>query len=424
MNALIICPADRPAMAFLDRPQPLALLPILGRPLLDLWITELAAQGAKSIRILAADRPDQIRRYVRQGEAWGIPVEVIPEQRELSPDEALARHVDTSVGTATPTRIVTLDRLPPNGPELWNSIAAWFAAVCDQFAAAATDRIGMRQLNPGVYVHVRSRISPGAILKPPCWIGADSWIGPRATIGPNTIIEAHSYVDDGAEIAESLIGPGTYVGALTEVRDSLAWKRDLYKIPTGSSTRISDGFLLGPVHASLHGGQAASLLARLAALLVIALTFPVLAIAWLRRSAGQPLFLTAAAVRTPTSEPTHDATLVYHQLNGFRGFLRRWPELWMIVLGHFCWVGNRPLSPIQADALTTEYERLWLGVPTGLISLADAEGCDDPFGDEARAHSSFFAISPGWRHRAGILWRALTRSTPAKASLPPSPSTP
>jgi len=423
MNAIIICPADRPEMAFLNRFQPLALVPILGRPVLDLWITELATHGITNIRILAADRPDQIRRYVRQGEAWGIQVVVVPEQRELSADEAQVRHVNATSDPAGPPRIVTLDRLPPNGPELWNSTAGWFAALCAQFETASSDRIGIRQHNPGIFVHVRSRLSPGAILKPPCWIGADSWIGPRATIGPYTVIESHSYIDDGAEVAASLIGPGTYVGALTEVRDSLAWKRDLYKISTGSSIQITDGFLLGPVHATLHSGQATSLLARILALLLIAVSFPVLMIAWLRRPQGQPLFVPHIAVRTPTADPTQGATILYHGLNGFRGFLRRWPELWMIVRGRFRWVGNRPLSPSQANALNTEYERLWLGVPTGLISLADAEGCDDPYGDEARAHASFFAVRPGWRHRAAILWRTLTRPSQARASLPQSPTT-
>lgn len=425
MNAILICPDNRPEMAFLARSQPLALLPILGRPLLDLWITDLANRGIKSIRILVTDRPDQIRRYVRKGEAWGISVEVTPEQRELTPDEARARHsTPTTAPDATP--IAVLDRLPPDGPFLWNNTAAWFAAVRSQFETAAADRVGIRQLSPGVFVHVRSRLSPGSVLQAPCWIGANTWVGPRAVIGPNSIVEAHSYVDDGAEIVDSFIGPGTYVGALTEVRDSLAWKRDLYKIPTGSAIEVSDGFLLGPVHATLHRGHAASFLGRLIALALLAVSFPLLAIAWFRRPAGQSLFVPRLAVRAPTSDPQPTGTTAYHQLNGFSGLLGRWPELWKIARGDFRWVGNRPLSPIQAESLTTEYERLWLGVPTGLISLADAEGCVDPFGDEARAHSSFFAVRSDWRHRLTILWRTLTRNahphSPVPTATPPSPT--
>ena len=50
--------------------------------------------------------------------------------------------------------------------------------------------------------------------------------------------------------------------------------------------------------------------------------------------------------------------------------------------GEFAWVGNRPLTRQQAAELRTDFERLWLAVPAGLVSLADAEGCDDPMGDE------------------------------------------
>ncbi|MGE3310236.1 MAG: hypothetical protein AB7O66_09730 [Limisphaerales bacterium] len=417
-QALIICPADRPEMAFLTRFQPLVLLPILGRPVLDLALASLATRGIRNVRILAADRPDQIRRFVRRGEAWGIHADVVPVQRELTPDEALARHSSAPSDPSTPPEIVTLDRIPPDGPHLWNDANAWFSAVRSQFEPASTDRVGMRRLAEGVFVHIRSRVSPGAVLRPPCWIGANSWIGPGAVIGPNSVVEAHCFVDDGAEIVDSFVGPGTYVGALTEIRDSLAWKRSLYKIPTGSATQVPDGFLLGPVHAALHRGHAASLVGRLAALAALLATAPILVLAWLRSPAGEPLFVRRTAVKTPTSDPNPIGTTPYHELNGFKGFLRRWPELWMIARGAFRWVGNRPLSPAQAETLSTEYERLWLGVPTGLFSLADAEGCDDPLGDEARAHSSFFAVRSGWRDRAAILGRILIR-LPLGAMTPP-----
>lgn len=421
MNAIVICPADRPEVGFLDRLLPLALIPVLGRPLLDLWLAHLAAQGVKQVRVIAADRPDRIRRFVGKGEAWGIRVEVVPEQREVSPAEAIARHAFPPTDPATETRVVLLDHVPPNGPALWENHAAWFATLRTQFEPANADRVGIRQLSPGVFVHARSRLSPDATLHPPCWIGAHSWIGPRAVIGPNTIIEAQSYVDEGAEVVDSFVGPGTYVGALTEVRESIAWRRDLYKIPTGSSTRIQDAFLLGPAHAGIRRGHAASLAGRLAALLLLVLSSPILIIAWLRRPSGTPLFLCHAAVRTPTSDPAHAGTIPYHQLNGIAGLPGRWPELWKIAQGHFRWVGNRPLSPVQAESLTTEYERLWLAVPTGLISLADAEGCEDAFGDDARAHSSFFSVRPDWRHRLTILWRTLQR-TPQPRSTLPSPN--
>jgi len=420
MNAIVICPADRPEVAFLAQSQPLALLPVLGRSLLDLWLSDLAARGARRILVLATDRPDSVRRFVGKGERWGISVEVAPEQRELTPEEALNRHAESGSATQTPQAVV-LDHVPPSSPPLWTTMPDWFAAIQSQLESAAQERVGMRQWAPGVFVHTQCRLSPDAILNPPCWIGAHSWVGPRAVIGPNSVVESHSYIDDGAEIVGSFIGPGTYVGALTAVRDSVAWGRNLYKIPTGSSTHIHDAFLLGPVRAVVRRGHALTALGRLLALVCLALSSPILIVGWFRRPRGTPLFIRRRAVRAPTIESLHSPTLGYCQLAGFQGLWKRWPELWNIVRGEFRWVGNRPLTPEQADTLVTEYEKLWLGVPTGVISLADAEGCRDPFGDDARAHSSFFAVRTDWRHRLSILWRALVRPFKNDSSNPQVP---
>ena len=81
MKALIICPADRKLVAALARRRPLALTPFLGQPLLARVLTFLASAGAKEILVLAADRPDRLRKFVGRGEAWGVKIEGIPEAR-------------------------------------------------------------------------------------------------------------------------------------------------------------------------------------------------------------------------------------------------------------------------------------------------------------------------------------------------------
>ena len=99
--------------------------------------------------------------------------------------------------------------------------------------------------------------------------------------------------------------------------------------------------------------------------------------------------------------------LIYYEFACVRGPLRRWPQLWSIVLGDFNWIGNRPLSPRLANTLARDYERLWLAAPLGLISLADAEGCTDFLGAEMRAHSSYYAAQANWRLDIAILCRVL-----------------
>jgi hypothetical protein len=413
MRALLICPSDRTSLAFLSRERPLALLPVLGRSVLDLWLTELATRGARRVTLLAADRPEQIRRAVGKGERWGLEIEIVPETREVSPDEARARYQVEGSGRwlRAPLDVGVADRLP-GGEAPWRDPKDWFIAIRGYQDAAAVKAVGFREFSPGVRVHVRARVAPTAQLTAPCWIGAHVAIGTRARVGPGSVIEDGAYVDDDAEVVGSFVAPGTYVGAMTELRESLAWGRRLCKWTTGSFTEVIDEFLLGDVRRQAARHRRRSFIGRAAALLALGLLSPVVLVAWLRRKPGEPLLRSRQALRTPAGDVDHAGTFLYHELSGVSGLWRRWPELWNIVRGDSAWVGNRPLTRQQARELETDFERLWLGVPPGLVSLSDAEGCEDPFGDEGRAHASFYAVQNNWRSDLKILWRVWTCAFP------------
>jgi hypothetical protein len=416
MKALLICPADRKAVAALARRRPLALTPFLGQPVLGHALAFLASAGAKEIVVLAADRPDRIRKFVSRGEAWGVKTEVVPEARELSVAEARAKYqtADSGPWLAAPNDIYLLDRLPQlPGHPLWESYGGWQQALLAWLPQAAAEKVGMREFAPGVYVGLRVRVAETAKLLAPAWIGANVWLGPRTVVGPETIIEDDVYVDDGAEISHGIVGPKTYVGAMTEVRHSLAWGRDLLNLANGSVTEVTDHFLLGDLGVTTRP-VSSSPAGRLGALLALALTSPVVALGWLRKGAGQPLFVRKVAERSGTrvARPVGD-TMVYYELAGFRGKWKRWPQLWGIVTGKFVWIGNRPLAPEEAARLTEEFDQLWLAVPTGLFSLADALGDREGLSDDTRAHASFYAVDPN-RHKDfkifwGVIYHAIRR---------------
>src|SRR5690349_17544325 len=92
MEAILICPAERPALAKLAGVAPLANLPILGQTLVECWLEHLATLGARDVRVLAADRPQQVRARVGDGARWGLRVEVLPEVRELTVAEARLKY--------------------------------------------------------------------------------------------------------------------------------------------------------------------------------------------------------------------------------------------------------------------------------------------------------------------------------------------
>lgn len=248
MKALLICPAHRPGVAALAAQASPAVLPLLGETLLAYWMVHLAGLGAREVTVLAPDRAEEIRSVVNDGTRWGLRAEVRRVAVEPTVAEACARY---QCGEATgwlpaPDDVVLLDHLPglPEAP-LFESYAQWFAAVQAWTGRALTpDRVGVREIRPGIRVGLHSRIPDDAVLIPPCWIGEKVFLGAGATIGPLAVVEDRVVVGAGAQVSHSIVGPETLVGKLTELTDSIAWGDSLVNWRNGSSLRVTDDFLL------------------------------------------------------------------------------------------------------------------------------------------------------------------------------------
>lgn len=247
MKSLLICPAERPGVATLAPRRALAALPFLGRSLVEHWLQHLALHGATRVTILAADRPHEIAAAVDDGARWGLEVEVVPVDAEPPADVARVRHRGNDSGwLAAPLDVVVADR-PPALPEHrpLASLADFFSTVRDLIPHALTpDRVGVREIRPGVWLGLRARVAPDAQLRGPCWIGDDTYVGSGAVIGPNAILENRVLVEDGAQVFDSIVGPDTFVGGVTEVAHSIAWGPQLIDWLTGSQLRIAEEFLL------------------------------------------------------------------------------------------------------------------------------------------------------------------------------------
>jgi NDP-sugar pyrophosphorylase family protein len=246
MKAILICPGYRPAVERLAEFAPLATLPFLGESLLVYWLVHLASLGAQEITVLASDRPGAIRQIAGNGSRWGLRVRIIGEMQELTVAEARAAYVTGEGWLPAPHDIVRADHLP-GMPEhrLFESYAEWFAAAQAWLERAVTpDRVGVKEIAPGIRVGWHSLIPDDAVLLPPCWIGEKVTLGAGVTIGPNAIIEDRAVVGPDAEVKRSVVGPDTLVGDHTEVADSLAFGNTLINWRDGSSLRVPDEFLL------------------------------------------------------------------------------------------------------------------------------------------------------------------------------------
>jgi hypothetical protein len=402
-RVLLICPDPSPALTAVTGGLPLALATFLGKPLIEHALDGLARNGASHVRILASDRPSDIRAYLMSGTAWGLAIELIPEPSELTPAAAAEKHA-----AFLPDSTVPLSSLPqaPHLPLLPDP-AAWHRARIALLPILAPTQIGTHSPAEGIWLGLKARVDPSARLTPPCWIGPNSIIRARASIGPNAFIESDSLVDSDASVSDSTVDCRTYLGSMIRLAHSIASGASLLNWQNSSLTRLTDAFLLSPLAPPAE--SASSLPARTLALLALFLSSPILIPAAIAAAISRnPLFLQhAAALPSDPGNPLRSISYLSMPTLGPR--FARWPSLWRIVTGHFAWTGNPPLTPPEAANLTGEFESLWLHTPPGLFTAPEAEGCSPPWDDAARAHAALFASSPSTAWRWKLITKGLRR---------------
>jgi hypothetical protein len=279
---------------------------------------------------------------------------------------------------------------------LGENYANWFQTLVAWIQYAQTpDRIGMREIQPGIWAGLRARISPQAELNAPCWIGEDVQIGPYAVVGPMAILEDRVVVELGALVSHTWVGPETYVGEFTALMNSMAWGSTLINWETGSHIQVPDKFLLCSLVNPAPKAVQVGWVARAIALLVCIVTAPFCLVAISKAMLrNQRAFRRRTGVRPAACG---GKTFTYYELTQASPWFARWPQVWNIFKGEMAWVGNRPLTESQAADLTTEFEKQWLASAPGLISLGDTKGTMNQFDDEARAHAAWYSASRnGW----------------------------
>lgn len=397
-RVILICPDQRPALEALTGGVPLALAIYLGKPLIEHALDGLARSGVTDVLVLASDRPSDVRAYVGDGSAWGLQIRIAPESAELSASEAADRHASFAHDA-----ILTLDSLPqaPSIPILKDA-ESWHRSRAALLPLLAVNQIGAREISPGIWCGMKTRLNRSAILKAPCWIGPNTMVGASAVVGPDGYVESDSVIDAHATIENSTVGNRTYLGSMTHLGDSVAAGPVLMNWRNGSMTRLTDAFLLSRLDPPQEA--LSSPLARFLALLVLILSSPLLLFAMFRR----PWSIKKIAV-LPSGAGEPLRTITYHELPGLPGSLSRWPFLWRVVTGHFSWTGNPPLSPEEAELLDGEFELLWLQAGPGIFTAPEAEGCAAPWDDSARAHAALYSCQPTAAWNRKILFSGLKR---------------
>jgi len=245
MKALLISPATPPALRGLSETGPLAAAPFLGQALIEYWLGHFAAAGIREVLVLSHDRTDELETLVGDGKRWGLKVQFVEETRELTRAQALSKY-EPELGAPEPQkRIVLMDRLPGQAASLFSSYASVYSGLIEWMPKARTpDRVGIRELQPGVWAGLNCQLAADLLIEPPCWIGKNVYVGAGTALRAGTILEDGVFIEGASTVSQSWIGSHTFVGQCSEVARSLALGSTLMNIDSGVTVQVPDSFVL------------------------------------------------------------------------------------------------------------------------------------------------------------------------------------
>lgn len=248
MKSVIFCPGRRPGLEGLWDRSPLANKPLFGKTVVEHWLEYLAANGAKQVKVVAPDRPQEIARRLGSGERWGLSVEVVsgPGESKIEDARLRFRKTEDTEWMAAPNDVIMADCLPwDTQHRLFDSYADFFETLRSWMPHARQEpHVGLHQVMPGVWVGLRTKIAEGVTFRGPVWLGDHVHIEAGAVIGPNAIVENCAWVGAGAEVTDSYLGEETYLGPMTHLNHSLAMGATLIDWRSNSMTWVKDPFLL------------------------------------------------------------------------------------------------------------------------------------------------------------------------------------
>jgi len=404
-----------------------ALLPILGRPVIEYAIEALARIGMPEIMLVLPPGGEAARQVLGTGERWGVrlnyalslgeeaPTEFLQRQRldaeilalrgdvlhvatvkpflEMAgtlPDTAvygrltdgsialcLSRREDYSLfaplGWCAPAGGLNLPSvvLTEASVALLDSLRAYHRANLDAAAGRLPGlRTPGRALALGLSVGRGTKISPQSLKQGMAFVGTGCRVHPTAELLQDVVIANHVVIDRYATLRACVVMPDTYVGELVDAHNAILCANSLIRVDTGAVLRTTDIFLL--TEFKQRKARLAAPLNRLAGLFLLLGSMPLWPLALLAALMQQPgTLLEVTPRRGNLSQPVAGAA----QRRLFNAWewttavpiLRYLPWLFAVVAGHLRIVGSYPLTPEQAAARTEDWELLGERAPAGLI---------------------------------------------------------
>lgn len=335
MKAVVFADRIGAGLAPLTEREPVALLPVAGRPLVVHTLEALVEAGVRELWLVVSTLAERIEARLGDGTREGVQLAYLPARPGDAPGEVLRRIRSQLSGPTlvlrgdvlrtgslegflaqakllgapvvhgtvhdAPAGVVWLldgaaatDALPgdpdvhgdwPTGEASLELEGAAFSLLgsLPEYHRACLDaaggrfpglRVPGRELQPLVRVGPHGSVPLGTVRRAPLFAGPRCQVHSEATLEGDVVLESDVVVDAGATLRECVVLPDTYVGEHVLLERSLAWGDLLFHVDHGVAVRVHDAFLLARLSPASLRRRAASLLQQGAGLGLLLLSAP------------------------------------------------------------------------------------------------------------------------------------------------------
>jgi mannose-1-phosphate guanylyltransferase / phosphomannomutase len=373
MRALLF--ADRPGQALLPLTERacVAMLPVVGKPLVVFAIEDLALAQIHEAFVVVGAHADLVKQELGEGSRWGIQLQYIQVFRDAIPEQVaselvgrlgerflmmrgdvlrtqalmeflalaseqedsveaiyggqpaalrLARQIDQESwrlegdperACASSTALRQLE-LPAARISLIASLTEYYNANLDAAAGRYSNLIlPGREIAPGIRLGRQSRLPSASIKGSNIFVGSRCRVDRSAELMDGVVVSDDVIVDRHSTLRSTVILPHTYIGEMVDVSDSIVSTNYLINAATCSVTRVVDAFLLSGLKRTDYTSGLGSALHRILGMLALLFSAPL----W-------PLMLLASLISQP-SRPFRRLTLVGNKIDREDGIERRRP---------------------------------------------------------------------------------------------------
>ncbi|MTJ00057.1 MAG: NDP-sugar synthase [Marinobacter adhaerens] len=398
-SALIFADRDGSELPPLNDRYCPAMLPVLGKPLLEHSLEHCLSLGIETVYVVLDAHAASVRRYFETGARWSLNIHYVLSRQGESPDR-VRRRIGQSLnapyvamrgdiwhglepnfprdeGTPKPHRRLgyvvndaadasidslhwqTISRIqiPVFRPDAidrpcrvyslgeYHSLA--LAALSDVFSAR--DRAIDNPPTTRLLLGAQTRVNHVSLDEGTAFIAEHSRVDIGAQLAGVVSVGRHCLVDRGTRIADSVLLDHTYIGAGLAVKNAIVDQDRIIRVDLNATTTIADSFLLWSNKRPVDGGWLSKALERLIAvcLLPLAALFD-----FLRRMSAEP--------RTGSEPGPLRPPLV--------------SRLWAVYTGNIALFGRdeKIAKPLQDSPETPPWQYQYEQLPVGAISPARA----------------------------------------------------